>query len=60
MIEIKRLREEAKKKEDKLLNDDDQSKISKLLADWEYEKREALHNITVLKSKVIKLGITSA
>ena len=33
MIEIKRLREEAKKKEDKLLNDDDQSKISKLLAD---------------------------
>ena len=33
-------------------------KVSKLLTDLEYEKTCTLHNITVLKSKLIKLEIS--
>ena len=35
-----------------------ESKVSKLLNDLEYEKLDALHNITVLESKLIKLEIS--
>ena len=48
--EIKRLKE-VKNKEDELLNDDGETKISKLLTDLEYEKHNAFHDITVLESK---------
>ena len=56
--EIKRLKEEVKIKEDKLLNNDSEYKNFKLLTDLEYKKEETLHNIAVLESKLIKLGIT--
>ena len=54
----KRLRQEIEHKEDELLNDDSESKISKLLTNLKFEKHDALHYITVLQSKLIKLGIT--
>ena len=54
----KRLRQEIEHKEDELLNDDSESKISKLLTNLKFEKHDALHDITVLQSKLIKLGIT--
>ena len=38
------------------MNDDGESKISKLLTDLEYEKHDTLHDITILESKLIKLG----
>ena len=37
---------------------DGETKASKLLNDLEYEKHDALHNIIVLKSKLIKLEIS--
>ena len=42
------------------MNDDGESKISKLLTDLEYEKRGTLHDITILESKLIKLEISPA
>ena len=45
--EIKRLKEEVKNNEDKLL--DSETKISKLLTNLEYEKNDTVHNIAVLK-----------
>ena len=36
----------------------DENKFSKLLTDLEYEKLDALHNIAVLESKLIKLEIS--
>ena len=54
----KRLRQEIEHKEDELLNDESESKISKLLTNLKFEKHDALHDITVLQSKLIKLGIT--
>ena len=37
---------------------DSETKIFKLLTDVEYEKNDALHNIVVLESKLIKLKIS--
>ena len=54
--EIERLKEEAKNNEDKLL--DGETKIFKLLTDLEYEEHDAMHNITLLESKLIKLEIS--
>ena len=58
--EIKRLRKEAENNKDELLDHslDDENKFSKLLTDLEYEKHDALHNIVVLESKLIKLEIS--
>ena len=39
-------------------NLDGETKVSKLLTDLEYEKIEALHNITVLEPKLEKLEIS--
>ena len=48
-----------KNKKDKLLNDDGETKISKLLTDLKTdEKHDALHDITVLESKLIELKIS--
>ena len=57
---IEGLKEEVENKEDELLNHllDGETKVSKLLTDLEYEKIEALHNITVLESKLEKLEIS--
>ena len=54
--EIKRLKEEVENKEDELLDYllDGETKVSKLLNDLEYEKYDALPNIVVLESKLIK------
>ena len=57
-MQKKRLRQEIEHKEDELVNDDSESKISKLLTNLKFEKHDALHDITVLQSKLIKLGIT--
>ena len=51
-----RLKEEVKNNEHQSL--DGQTKIFKLLTDLEYEKNDALHNIVVLESKLIKLEIS--
>ena len=37
---------------------DGENKIFKLLTDLEYEKDDALHNIVLLESKLIKLEIS--
>ena len=37
---------------------DGETKVSKLLNDLEYEKHEALHNIIILVSELIKLEIS--
>ena len=55
--EIKILKEKVRNEEDELLNDDGESKISKKLTDLKYEKRDTLHDIPPLESKLIKLGI---
>ena len=57
---IEGLIEEVENKEDELLDHflDGETKVSKLLADLEYEKIEALHIITVLESKLKKLEIS--
>ena len=49
--EIERLNEEVKNKDD-----DAETKFSKLLTDLEYDKHDTLHDITILESKLIKLG----
>ena len=54
------MKEKFKYKEGELLNDDGETKISKPLTDLKYEKHDALHDITVLKSNLIKLEITPA
>ena len=54
--EIKRLREEVKNNEDKLL--DDETKIIKLSTDLRYEKHSLLDRVAVLESKLIKLEIS--
>ena len=51
--EIKRLKEEVKNNENKLLGGE--TKISKLLIALEYEKNDTVHNIVVLRLKLIKL-----
>ena len=51
------LKEEVKNNEEKLL--DGEPKICNLLTDLKYEKHNALHNIVELKSKLIKLEISS-
>ena len=58
--EIERLKEEVKNNKDELLDRllYGKTKISKLLTDLEYEKHNASHDITILESKLIKLGIT--
>ena len=58
--EIERLKEEVKNNKDELLGRllYGKIKISKLLTDLEYEKHNASHDITILESKLIKLGIT--
>ena len=55
--EIKRLKEDVKNNEDKLL--DGETKIFKLLTDLGYEKHNALNYIAVLESKLIQLQISS-
>ena len=57
--EIKRWQEEVGNTENELLDHvlDGETKVSKLLTDLEYEKIEALHNITVLESKLEKSEI---
>ena len=50
------LKEEVKKYEDKLI--DSETKMFKLLTYLEYEKNDALHNIVVSESKLIKLKIS--
>ena len=57
---IEGLKEEVENNEDELLDYllDGETKASKLLNDLEYEKHDALHNILVLESKVIKLEIS--
>ena len=56
--EIKRLKEEPEN--NKLLDHslDNENKFSKLLTDLEYEKHDAMHNLVVLESKLIKLEIS--
>ena len=54
--EIERLKEEVKNNEDRLL--DGETKIFKLLTGLEYEKHDALDNVVVLESKLIKLEIS--
>ena len=49
-------KEEMKNNEDQLLAGE--TKICELLTDLEYEKNDALHNIVVLESKLIKLEIS--
>ena len=49
--EIKGLKEEVENNKEELLDCllDSESKISKLLTDWKYEKHGALHDIAVLE-----------
>ena len=42
------------------MNDDRETKISKLITDLEYEKHDKLHDIIVIESKPIKLEIPPA
>ena len=58
--ETERLKEEAENNRDELLNDllDGENKIFKLLTDLEYEKHDALNDIALLESKLIKLEIS--
>ena len=54
------MKKEVKNNKDGLLDRllDDETKISKSLTELEFEKHSALHDITILESKLIKLGIT--
>ena len=54
--EMKRLKEEVKNNEDKLL--DDETKIIKLSTDLRYKKHSLLDRVAVLESKLIKLEIS--
>ena len=58
--ETERLKEEAENNRDELSNDllDRENKIFKLLTNLEYEKHDALNDIAVLESKLIKLEIS--
>ena len=58
--ETERLKEEAENNRDELSNDllDSENKIFKLLTNLEYEKHDALNDIAVLESKLIKLEIS--
>ena len=58
--EIKRLKEEAENNKDKLLDYllGCENKFSKLLNDFEYQKHDALYNIIVLESQLIKLEMS--
>ena len=51
---MERLNEEVKKKKD-----DGKTKTSELLTDLEHEKHDALHDITILELRLIKLEITT-
>ena len=55
-----RLKEEAENNKDESLDGllEGENKIFKLLNDLEYEKHDALHDIVVLESKLIKLEIS--
>ena len=57
---IEVFKEKVKNNEDELLDHllNCESKVSKSLNDLKYEKHDALHNIIVLESKLIKLGIS--
>ena len=57
--EIKALKEKAENNDNELLDDllNAKNPIPKLLTGLEYEKKDTLHNIAVLKSKLIKLEI---
>ena len=57
--ETKKLKEGAEHNKNKLLSQllDGETKIFKSLTDLEYEKNNALHNIVVLESKLIKSEI---
>ena len=59
--ERKRLKEEVKNNKDAVLDLllDSETKISKLLSDLEYEKHTAWHDLTILGSRLIKLGINT-
>ena len=59
--ERKRLKEEVKNNKDDVLDLllDSETKISKLLSDLEYEKHTAWHDLTILGSRLIKLGINT-
>ena len=54
--DIEKVKGEVKNNEYKLL--DGETKIFKLLTDLEYEEHDAMHNITLLESKLIKLEIS--
>ena len=58
---IKKLKKEAANNKDELLDHllGSKNKFSKLLTDSEYEKHDALNNIAVLESKLIKLEISA-
>ena len=60
--EIKTLKEEVENNKDKLSNHllDSENKFFNLLTDLEYEKHDALNDIAVLESKLIKLKISPA
>ena len=60
--ETKKLKEGAEHNKNKLLSQllDGETKIFKSLTDLEYEKINALHNIVVLESKLIKPEISPA
>ena len=60
--EIKGLKEEVEDNKEELLDCllDGESKISKLLTDLKYEKHGALHDITILESKLKTLEILPA
>ena len=49
------MKEEVENNEDKLFNAE--TEISKLLTDLEYEKEDILHDVMILESKLIELGI---
>ena len=60
MNKIEGLKEEGENKEDELLDYSltGETKVPKLLTDLNYEKRDTLHNIKVLESKLIKLEMS--
>ena len=59
--ERKRLKEEVKNNKDDVLDLllDSETKIFKLLSDLEYEKHTTWHDLTILGSRLIKLGINT-
>ena len=57
---VEGLKEEVENNEDELLDhlSDGETKVSKLLNDLKFEEHDALYNIIVLESKLIKLEIS--